>query len=43
MDKNEFHLFFLFILYLKVDKHQIHKTVYIKKIVMYKVLIYNAN
>ena len=29
----------LFILYLKVDK-QIHKTVYIKKIAMYKVTIY---
>ena len=33
---------YLFILYLKVGKHQIHKTVYIKKIAMYKVTIYTC-
>ena len=33
---------YLFVLYLKVDKHQIHKTVYIKKIAMYKVTIYTC-
>ena len=36
------YLFYLFVLYLKVDKHQIHKTVYIKKIAMYKVTIYTC-
>ena len=33
---------YLFILYLKVEKHQIHKSVYIKKIAMYKVTIYTC-
>ena len=32
----------LFILSLKVDKHQIQKTVYIKKVAMYKVIIYTC-
>ena len=36
----QYQLKHLFILLLKVDKHQIHKTVYIKKIAMYKVTIY---
>ena len=33
---------YLSILYLKVDKHQIHKTVSIKKIAMYKVIIHTC-